>query len=623
MCGCAVEWLRSCYASRWRLFRDTPEIETPGFYVFTPDGNPDYDGFHNFGSRNWTSDERDPEPQLGEVTDAQQSWMDGAPSAGIPAGSFLGTRGCIEEGELWPLPVIDREIIGGFDSRCPQLAQQTAVAPLFIDVRNCRTQQRLANVLVRTYDAAPAAANKFQEYWPDAFCTSVDNRPDTTTPGSMIAVQGDTTVVFVSGTTNPQQWALQTMDGLEGLTDYGQYSTLRLWNDAANALVRRIYAAALSSTGPIIFVGHSYGAAVACILAFRYSVNNPDRPVQLLTCGSPKPGDSRLTGQLNSLRQVHLINDDDPVTFLPPSGIDAVVLGSVVPSAGLLRWQNYSRPSDRIGVRTDGTRFDNPQANSVFALLFRIMTQVNLGQEIQAITAHAMTEYARRIVCPTEPTPAPTLPFYPVWWLDSDSIASLADGDPVDTWVDSSASKFDATALPTGISPVKGTDVSNGKAYASMKYPNGFQIASLLYLQNQWSVYIVTREAGPAGRCNAFLSNSSDPTDQYAIRLTTNNFAWADGTQSGSFNPGAHVASQVWSLRRRPDAWDGGFASGGQAGGLTALSGLLSVDQLSSFGPLPASDPPFRLYEVIVYDYAHTDDEQAQVIAYLRAKYVF
>src|SRR5215472_17414407 len=52
-CGQSVDWLRSCYSSKWALFRDSPNTLVRGRYYFSPPGTPFYTNPTNLGSRVW------------------------------------------------------------------------------------------------------------------------------------------------------------------------------------------------------------------------------------------------------------------------------------------------------------------------------------------------------------------------------------------------------------------------------------------------------------------------------------------------------------------------------------------------------------------------------------------
>lgn len=116
-----VEWLRSCYSSTWRLFRDLTVL-TRGYYYFSNTLAPHYEGFHNLGSSNWTTDDRKGEPPtLGEVTTptvAPRAWLAGPMPVGLPDAVSIGEADCFVNGEVFPLPRVERTLILGVDSRC-------------------------------------------------------------------------------------------------------------------------------------------------------------------------------------------------------------------------------------------------------------------------------------------------------------------------------------------------------------------------------------------------------------------------------------------------------------------------------------------------------------------------
>lgn len=100
------------------MFRNSP-LAVRGRYVFRPANTPHYPGLHNLGSRNWTTDEREPWPALGETPFDPRPYDKGAIRAGNPPAILLGTADCIANGETLPLPafVPPRTFPGGFDSR--------------------------------------------------------------------------------------------------------------------------------------------------------------------------------------------------------------------------------------------------------------------------------------------------------------------------------------------------------------------------------------------------------------------------------------------------------------------------------------------------------------------------
>jgi len=133
VCGYAVEWVHSSFHGVWRLYRDRPDILTRGRYVFVPPETPHYPGLHNFWSADWTLDRKDKSPPspLGEDRALRNSYSKGGIEGPIAPPQLVGSRNCISGGATYPLPVIDRRSVGGYDSRCWSL--QGLTPPLYFE----------------------------------------------------------------------------------------------------------------------------------------------------------------------------------------------------------------------------------------------------------------------------------------------------------------------------------------------------------------------------------------------------------------------------------------------------------------------------------------------------------
>lgn len=447
-CGYVVEWLRSCYESEWRLFQDRPDIKTPGRYVFAPPGTPCYPSWHNLGSSIWTTDERDPEPLLGEVDGTHRKYSLGvAPLPFAPAG-LIGSVACIEQGERYPLPLIDRTFPGNWDSRCfhippPPLPPGIPTPDIFL----CETQRSYIQAIGQLSAGNTASAVAIlQAALPGWTITSVDDG-DGPIPGSLIAIRGNSTVILVAGTSNLTQWTYQITGGLLGITDYGWYSTLAFWRQASDAILARLENAGMDSSGPLCFVGHSFGAALCCILAARMLMFNTGRPVQLLTFGCPKPGDDRLIALLRPSRQLHFVNSDDPIPYLPPGINEIAIVAALVPDSLIARWSSWRPPENRFGLTPEALRYDNPSAIGLVGIIYRTVVRLLAGLEPPAATAHGTPEYERRVACPDDPPPGktPVDEFRDIcFWLRPEYLTSAyADGDAITTWGDDGPFGFD------------------------------------------------------------------------------------------------------------------------------------------------------------------------------------
>lgn len=83
----------------------------------------------------------------------------------------------------------------------------------------------------------------------------------------------------------------------------------------------------LHETGPsqLLLTGHSLGAALATLLAARLA--DGERPIELVTFGSPRVGDEALAASLGSLMVRRYVNCTDAVAALPPPLIYSHVRG--------------------------------------------------------------------------------------------------------------------------------------------------------------------------------------------------------------------------------------------------------------------------------------------------------
>lgn len=390
-----VEWVRTCFSSEWRLFRNNDAL-VPGRYVRAPAGTPHYDGWHNLGSRDWTSDERDPWPELGEW-DGKREYYNGVSPEPFPRPILIGSADQVANGAFFP-PSIDREFLDGFDCRCyttPRLIPPEALAPIDITDRN--TAIFYALILDLLYDN-PGAAQALVEsnLGPTATVTVVPNG-DPLVPGSLVAVTPTQTIIVVSGTTTAQQLALQFLYGTAGVADYVAFSTLIFWFEATSAILIRASAAGADASRPVIFIGHSYGGAIATIAATRVQYGVPNANVQLLTYGAPRPGDSRMREILAPVRQVHYANVGDPVPALAPTGQELFPFASFAPPDFLERWNMVRQSGGVIGLASNGdTRAYGPTLydfQQVYDAVLSAIAAITIGPYF----AHSIKEYYRRL----------------------------------------------------------------------------------------------------------------------------------------------------------------------------------------------------------------------------------
>lgn len=363
VCGYVVDYLRSCYRSNWRLYPDRPDVLTPGRYYFVPSDTPDYPGPQLFTSLNWIRGPGVEPYDLGQV-EGPQPWDRGDPPPRLPLPVLIGSADCVRRGMTYdPTP---RPTYNGIDVRCYPLP----VLPFPVtfdqfDVDDPYLWLVLAQLLDWLYDNPGKIPPVIADWLGPTAAVSVVENSASVIPGSAIISTPNYILVCISGTSNPQQLALQALYSVFPLSGNGPFATLLLWAFAADAIHQRVRAIDPTGNLPVIFTGHSYGAAIAVHLAAIYRSHQPQRKIALVTFGLPNPGPAELRNVLSDIPRTHLANVDDPVPHVPPSDTDLGVFGLVVPNDVRARWNRF-RPLDRQVVlfpdgawyQTDATTWD-------------------------------------------------------------------------------------------------------------------------------------------------------------------------------------------------------------------------------------------------------------------------
>lgn len=352
---------------------------------------------HNFESRDWTSDERDG-AELGEY-DGPRGYCNGVFNGIWPQPVLLGKPECFSTGETYP-PSPAVELVNGFDVRCYQRAvapENPPFVPLEIDPQDRPTQLRFAEIQKALYDDPPEAEAMLAAYLGPTFTYSTVPNDATVFPGTLLAVGPRGTVAIVSGTSTFQQLAMQVCYAGGGPTEFGHYATNAVWFNAADLVMARLQALLPDVSKPAVFVGHSYGGAVASICAARWRFAGAQRTVKLLTYASPKPGDGRLAAILDSVEQCHLANTGDPVCSLPPTGFIVSLLGYFVPPAFVVRWNLMQQPRGRTILQANGRMYDSQESTLTLAAAWDLVEDFLADVTVPPIFPHTIEAYRARL----------------------------------------------------------------------------------------------------------------------------------------------------------------------------------------------------------------------------------
>lgn len=435
VCGYVVEVVRSCFRSRWRLFRGRSET-TDGRYIFAPDNAPCYPGPHNLWSKDWVSDELG-DYALGEDSTATRQWVNGAAIGPVPGPELIGSADCIRNGETWPLATIPT-LRGGFDARCPEIVPEPWGA---IDVRAPGNRCYWAQILAQTYTAAAAARARVAATLgvPDTGYALL--LPNALTPCYWIltAAPPEPLVIGIAGTATPQQWIQQIAFGVGPPTAQGGFASNPVWYSVASTILDKLLDLAVPATQDVVIAGHSMGAAVAAVLAARLRLGQPTRRIQILGLGCPRPGDDRLARLLLTTDAQFLADEDDPVPGIPSNIEDLpaalqVLFGALYP-IGCPLWVF---PPNRFRVFWDGTVEEGAAQPGPAAVVQSILNWGLAGGPAPDFSAHLPGEYQRRLCAPVA---------LPDEWLDTGLLAA-ATGDVV-------------PVLPNRVNPANSAELQN------------------------------------------------------------------------------------------------------------------------------------------------------------------
>lgn len=309
------------------------------------------------GSRHWTSDERIPIPALGEWN-GRQEWWRGDPPARRPLPVLVGNPNCVASGEKPGLPIIPD--VSAFCAKILPDACYGIEEEIFAktNILDCVFAKVTADIINTAYTDLPAAEVMVSDYFgPLAVVSSFSVDPDNV-PSGVFARIGDTVVLFLTGTTNFQQLALQIFYFGTGPINQGLYSTSALYEHAANVITALMSDAGLGTAERFVLTGHSYGGAACLVIAAKMRLANPNVNVELLTLGAPMAGDVRLHDLIAVLFQKHYANERDPVPYMPPRGVTFAALLPFIGPILALVWPTFVRAPKVVTITEDGHFID-------------------------------------------------------------------------------------------------------------------------------------------------------------------------------------------------------------------------------------------------------------------------
>ncbi len=390
-----MEWVRACFKSKWKTFRGSPRLRA-GYYYFAVHGTPHYPGVHNLGSRDWVSDNGYEDAPLGEWAGARGVY-NGDPPELIPLPLLVGDKDCVKMGENPDLPgdvdkceregiLMPREC---YDAR--ELAEKKT------NVWDCAFAYKMARILSTQYAGLSAAAGALSLFFEEEADVTPFPQETDAYPNCIVSVKDNHCMVLITGTTNFQQLALQMLHFGLGARNQGEYSTSDLYESAAIVMATRINLAGGGDCTRFTLIGHSYGAAIAIVLAAKIRVADNTKRVELLTFGCPKPGDERLAFLIRTMKQTNWVNEGDPIPYMPPEGVSLIELSFAVPLLLFGQWAAYRRPASVVVLGDDGSMEHTLTARINGGVLASAAVTIAAGGEPEPFQTHFMSTYVTRL----------------------------------------------------------------------------------------------------------------------------------------------------------------------------------------------------------------------------------
>lgn len=348
---------------------------------------------------------------LGEDINANHVYDAGSLPALMPANVTVGSSSCILNGERPSDTIPANSLVNGFPGGCyvqPPIPDDPWET--MSDYQSCSLQLASAKMIEWVYDAEVGRLDALAGLMLGPTYTLTYVPGFGTHPSYYVAVSPEATFVWLDGTVNFQQFALQATYSLIPPQNFGVLSTNSFWYTAATGLHLTLALLGANPTGPIFLSGHSFGAVTVAVLAARYRAANPNRQIRYLTYGMPKVGDARVPALLRLCQGWSMVNTFDVVPTLPADEVMVAALIAFLGAGVLLNWTFWQRGPNQMLM--DGAGRITPDTLPLldFPTAIVVASKVLASLPVPTIVDHFITEYFKRILlrCPN-----PEWPFTP------------------------------------------------------------------------------------------------------------------------------------------------------------------------------------------------------------------
>lgn len=298
---------------------------------------------------------------------------------------------------LEDVPVRNRRFQSGFPADCFETAEPPPISVASYDFRGRFEQIFSAKMIAALYDDFPEAIRLAKELAGDT--ADILGVAATDMPGSGVLriVQAERVLIWVIGTTTSSQLVAQALQFIDGPVTFGSYSTIPLWELGAIFTHNYIGGAAIPNTYRATICGHSMGGAIATVLAAKYRVGNPEREIEVLTFGMPRPGDERLRDLMDSCRVWQVRNEFDPIPFTAPHRIELGNLTLLVPSLWLDNFEKFVDVRSKWSLYANGEYVEGGFLWPALVQLSQIINAWLVGAPQPQFPSHRIAVYRERL----------------------------------------------------------------------------------------------------------------------------------------------------------------------------------------------------------------------------------
>jgi pimeloyl-ACP methyl ester carboxylesterase len=356
-----------------------------------------------YGSRNWNPESHALSQGLGERLDVPQEWNEGAAPAWPVRAVAVGSKDCIANGDLIADGVPYAATFDGIIEACiikqnPDDVLWTKVS----DYQNCNVQRMYAFVILAMANDDGISVDRILRAFVGVGPVISFHKSDGVFNGVCTVTSATWQLVLFDGTRNAQQFALQAFNAIAGPQDFGGISTNPFWFDASTVAMAKMIGDGQAAGMRLMCVGHSYGGAVACLVAARNRQADALRAVVYMTFGCPKIGDLRFVNVLQTCKGICISNDGDIVTILPPDAKTLAPILPLFPAFDLLLWARWHRPMPQALLFPDGHFQPNAQVPTDTATILALVADVIAQQSFDPVTQHFLVGYVGRLYarCP-------------------------------------------------------------------------------------------------------------------------------------------------------------------------------------------------------------------------------